>query len=123
MSWKKLKIEGISQIEKCVSEFEVSALDFFETIYLDQKIEYGTFKVKIYENQQDTNNFYYTGYTNIRLRTLEGGYEGGIGFGTTIDETLENTIYNFMNNIKLYKKSKGLGLVLEDFVLLSYDEF
>lgn len=129
MSWKDLKIDHIDYIEKCVGEFEITALDFFETVYEGDTIHYGSFKVKIYESQNTLHNTdendQFTGFTNLRLKDPLGlgGYEGGVGFGITIEQALENTIRNFIGNIKDYKVEKKKGLCIEDFVLLSYDEY
>lgn len=129
MSWKDLKIDHIDYIEKCVGEFEITALDFFETVYEGDTIHYGSFKVKIYESQNTLHNTdendKFTGFTNLRLKDPLGlgGYEGGVGFGITIEQALENTIRNFIGNIKDYKVEKKKGLCIEDFVLLSYDEY
>lgn len=122
MNWKDIKIDGIDQIEKCIGEFEITALDFFENLYEGDILHYGSFKVKIYEGQ---NNAEFTGFTNLRLIDSLGlgGYEGGTGFGTTIEQALEDTIQNFMNNLTEYNKTKKSGLTKEDFVLVSYDEF
>ncbi|MFL0582605.1 hypothetical protein ACH0B6_08535 [Solibacillus silvestris] len=129
MSWKDLKIDHIDYIEKCVGEFEITALDFFETVYEGDTIHYGSFKVKIYESQNTLHNTdendKFTGFTNLRLKDPLGlgGYEGGVGFGITIEQALENTIRNLIGNIKDYKVEKKKGLCIEDFVLLSYDEY
>lgn len=129
MSWKYIEIDHIDYIEKCVAEFEITALNFFETVYEGDTIHYGSFKVKIYESQNTQLNIdeneKFTGFTNLRLKDPLGlgGYEGGIGFGITIEQALEDTIRNFIGNIKDYKVEKKKGLCKEDFVLLSYDEF
>lgn len=127
MNWKGIKIDNIEQIEKCVGEFEITALNFFERLFKGDTIHYGSFKVKIYENQNKFSNPYinanFTGYTNLRIKDSTGGYEGGIGFGATMEEALENTVRNFMNNFTEYNEQKKRGLLKEDLVLLSYDEF
>lgn len=120
MDWKEIKIENIGSIEKCVGEFDITALDFFEGLYEGDIIHYGMFKVKIYEGQDKPA---FTGYTNLRLKDSSGGYEGGFGYGTTLELALENTIRNFMENLIEYKNNKKSGLCKEDLVLLTYDEY
>lgn len=116
MSWKDIKIDHIDYIEKCVAEFEITALDFFETVYEGDTIHYGSFKVKIYESQNTQPNIgeneKFTGFTNLRLKDSLGfgGYEGGIGFGITIEQALEDTVRNFIGNIKDYKVKKKRSL-------------
>jgi len=126
LSWRDIKIENIDAIEKCVAEFEITALRFFEELYEDEIIHYGAFKVKIYERQNmhsSSQGSGFTGFTNLRIKSPDGGYEGGIGFGATIEESLEETIRNFMSNLKKFKDEKKSGLNNEDLVLLAYDEF
>lgn len=129
MSWKDIKIDHVDYIEKCVAEFEITALDFFEMVYEGDTIHYGSFKVKIYERQNTQFDFdesvRFTGVTNLRLKDSLGlgGYEGGVGFGITIEQALEDTVRNFISNIKDYKARKKKGLGKEDFVLIAYDEF
>lgn len=128
MSWRNIKIAHIDYIEKCVAEFEITALNFFEEVYEDGFIHYGAFKVKIYEKQSmhiDNHEHGFTGFTNLRLKDPlnEGGYEGGVGFGHSIEQALESTIRNFTDNIKAYQANKKAGLSEDDFVLLNYDEF
>ncbi|MEC1178602.1 hypothetical protein P9B03_08920 [Metasolibacillus meyeri] len=124
MNWKNIKIAHIDCIEKCVAEFEITALKFFSEVCEDGIIHYGAFKVKIYERQSIHENGF-TGVTNLRLADPlnKGGYEGGIGFGTSIEQALESTICNFTDNIKAYHAKKKTGLSKDDFVLLNYDEF
>ncbi|RPK04738.1 hypothetical protein [Priestia endophytica] len=127
MSWKDIKIDCIDRIEKCVGEFEVSALNFFEDLYEGDIIHYGTFKVKVYENQGTPSNnganFNFTGYTNLKLIDQTGGFEGGIGFGSTMEQALEETIHNFIDKLKDYKESKKKGLTKENLIIVDYDEF
>lgn len=56
MSWRDIKIQNIDAIEKCVAEFEITALRFFEELYEYDIIHYGAFKVKIYERQNMHSN-------------------------------------------------------------------
>lgn len=127
MSWKDIKINCIDEIEKCVGEFQISALDFFENLYEGDIIHYGTFKIKVYESQgnpiNNSNDLNFTGYTNLKLVDPSGGFEGGIGFGGTIEQALEETIHNFIDKLVDYKEAKKKGLDKEDFILVDYDEF
>lgn len=129
MSWRDIKIDHIDYVEKCVGEFEITALRFFKKVYEGDTIHYGAFKVKVYENQNiqlrpyESNGF--TGVTNLRLKDPMGlgGYEGGIGFGMTVEQALDETVRKFLRNIMDYKAEKKMGLCKEDFVLIDYNEF
>ncbi|MCP3742380.1 hypothetical protein [Rossellomorea sp. BNER] len=127
MGWKDIKIENVDQIEKCVAEFEITALDFFENLYDGDILHYGAFKVKVYETQivqfNPDKDFNFIGYTNLKLKDSSGGYEGGIGSGVSLEQALEETIRDFMRKLTEYKAQKSAGLCKEDFVLVDYDEF
>lgn len=86
MEWKNIRIQGIAHIEKCVGEF-----DIIETT----KTPYGKFKVKIYEKQ----NGRYVGYTNLQLKDDDGCAYPGVGHGTTVEDTLQDTIEYFIKMI------------------------
>lgn len=95
--WKNIKIRGIARIEKCVAEFDVIELN---------KTPYSKFKVKIYENLGGK----FTGYTNLRIKDGFGDASGGVGYGSTIEEALEDTVIYFLD--MLDKKEEWLE---EDF--------
>jgi hypothetical protein len=120
LNWKDIRIENVESIEKCVAEFEISALHFFEELFEGDFIPYGLFKVKIYESQISS---HFSGFTNLRIKTPEGGYEGGYGSGISVELALENTVRNFMGNLQEYKRQKQSGLYEDDLVLLPYDEY
>lgn len=120
LDWKDIRIENVDSIEKCVAEFEITALRFFEELFVGDIIHYGLFKVKIYESQTSP---YFSGFTNLRIRSPEGGYEGGYGSGISIELALENTVRNFMGDLMEYKRQKQSGLCEDDLVLLPYDEY
>lgn len=120
MNWKDLKIENVESIEKCVAEFNISALNFLGELFEGDYIPYGLFKVKIYESQTSSG---FSGFTNLRLKTPEGGYEGGYGFGPSIEKALEITVRDFMKDLIEYKNNKKSGLYEDDLVLLTYDEY
>lgn len=82
-SWKKIKINGIANISKCVGEFEIGELN---------KTPYSKFKIKIYEDIEGK----YTGYTNLLLKDDSGCGFPGVGHGNTIEEALESTIQYFL---------------------------
>ena len=85
--WHNFKINKVEKIEKCVAEYQV---------WLHTVLPYGKLKVKIYENQDRT----YMGITDIRIkRKFDGDFEGGVGYGKSIDEALENTIKWFIEII------------------------
>jgi hypothetical protein len=68
IDWKDIKIEGISKIDKCAAEFDVWAVGI---------VPYAKFKVKVFEGSDNK----FTGYTNLRLKSLiDGSPEGGVGF-------------------------------------------
>ena len=129
LSWRDIKIDHIDYVEKCVAEFEITALRFFKKVYEGDTIHYGAFKVKVYQNQNIQLRPYesteFTGVTNLRLKDSMGlgGYEGGIGFGDTVEQALEDTVRNFFGNVMERKAMKKMGLCKEDFVLIDYDEF
>lgn len=95
--WKKIKIKGVANIEKCVAEFNVGEL---------VKTPYGKFKVKIFERQNGT----YAGFTNLQLKDGDGCPYAGVGHGETIDKALEDTIRYFFEML-----SKKKILNVEDF--------
>lgn len=96
--WKKIDIDGIEKIEKCVAEFQIS----MQTI-----LPYGKIKIKIYEGQEGT----ITGRTNIGVkRKFDGEVEYATGYGKTVEEALEDTINWF------------LKMVREDYPIESYPE-
>lgn len=85
--WKNIKIEGVVEIEKCVAEFSVSEMKY--TPWLN-------FKVKIYESQSGK----FTGVTNLMLKDSDGSPCGGIGYGNSVSEALEDTVNYFMGMLK-----------------------
>lgn len=94
MSWKNIKIEGISKIDKLVAEFDIWAIP---------TVPNAKFKIKIFESQSGK----YIGYTNLRVKSnFDGSPEGGIGYGKTIDEALVDTLKYFMELVK----QKGIEL-------------
>lgn len=81
--WKKLKVDGVPGIERCVAEFKISEL---------AHIPFESVKVKIFN--RDDNLF--VGFINLRVNDpIEGYPEGGAGYGTTILEALEDTLKYF----------------------------
>ncbi|WP_215085511.1 hypothetical protein [Exiguobacterium sp. s78] len=127
MNWKDLRIDRVGMIQKCVAEFDVNALDFFEEMYEGDTIHYGSFKVKIYEtsynNDEAPGEAGFTGYTNLKLIDSEGYPEGATGYALTIEETLEKTVSNFLDLVEEFKEEKPKGLQKEDFIIVPYDEF
>lgn len=107
MEWKNIVIKGISRIDKCVAEFDVWAIPY---------VPYAKFKVKVFEDC----NGKFTGYTDLRLKnTIDGSPEGGIGYGHTIDEALEDTLKYFMDLFKHYERE----LLEEDFEYSNPSDF
>ncbi len=85
-----MKLEGIAKLEKCVAEFNVWELNV---------TPWAKFKVKIYEDS----NGNFSGYTNLLLKT-QYGPEGGVGFGTSIEEALTDTVNEFLNMLQERKQ-------------------
>ena len=83
-TWKSISIKGIARINKVVAEFDVYEL---------QKTPYGKFKVKVYEQSDGS----YIGYTNLQVIDSTGSYYCGVGYGSTVHDTLEDTIYYFLS--------------------------
>ena len=84
--WKKIRIDGIASIEKCVTEFNVGELI---------KTPYSKFKVKIYERQNGT----FIGLTNLQIKDKEGCPYAGVGYGDTTEKALVDTINYFLKMI------------------------
>lgn len=122
LSWKNIKIDKINTIEKLISEFEVTALTLLEEVFEGDIIHYGSFKVRIYE-EQNTDSNHLVGYTNLKLKDSFGGYEGAVGYGSTIEEALQDTIENFKALVYEFKNARERNLIKEDFYLVNYDEF
>ncbi|MBD3920936.1 hypothetical protein H8B09_19375 [Paenibacillus sp. PR3] len=81
--WKAISISGIASIRKCIAEFEVIEMN---------KTPYHKFKVKIFEGIKGE----ITGYTNLLIKDSDGVPYPGVGRGYCIEETLRNTINNFL---------------------------
>lgn len=127
MSWKDIRIERVGIIEKRVAEFDIIALDFFESVYEGDTIHYGGFKVKIcetsYNNDEAPGESGFTGYVNLKLLDSDGYPEGATGYALTIEEALEKTVSNFLDLVEEFKEEKPNGLRKEDFIIVPYDEF
>lgn len=85
--WKKIKIEGIASIEKCVAEFDVGEL---------VKTPYSKFKVKIFERQNST----FIGFTNLQVKDNDGCPYAGVGYGDTVEKALLDTINYFLTMLR-----------------------
>ena len=86
-NWKLLKVDGVPNIRKCVAEFEVQELE---------KTPYGKFKIKIFEDSKGN----LTGYTNLQAKDSDGCPIAGVGYGSTIEEALEDTIKYFLKMLE-----------------------
>ncbi|ETT46685.1 hypothetical protein MKZ07_32780 [Paenibacillus sp. FSL P4-0338] len=84
--WRSIKIPGIASIRKCVAEFEIQELE---------KTPYSKFKVKIFEGVKGE----LTGYTNLLINDTDGCPYPGVGRGFTIEDTLKNTLINFLETL------------------------
>lgn len=106
--WKDIEIDGISNIERCVAEFNIWAIGIIPS---------GKFKVKIFEDQKER----YTGYTNLAILN-NGSPDYCSGSGKSIEEALEDTVQYFMNQI--IEQQKLLGeLTDENFEWTDPDDF
>lgn len=111
--WHNLKNHRIEKIEKCVAEYQ---------IWMHTVLPYGKLKIKIYEEQDKP----YTGITDIRIRRkFDGEFEGGIGYGKSIDEALEDTLKWFFEilNIDYPSEKYPNGLSEEDIEYTEYSDF
>lgn len=95
--WKKIKVEGVAFIEKCVAEFNIGEL---------LRTPHSKFKVKIFERQNGT----YVGFTNLQIKDDDGCPFAAVGYGETIDKALEDTIKYFFEMLNQKKT-----LSVEDF--------
>lgn len=86
VEWNKMNIPGIANIQKCVGEFNVWEL---------QKTPYAKFKVKVFEGSKGE----FTGYTNLLIKDKDGCPYPGVGHGSSLDESLFNTIQSFMKTL------------------------
>ena len=80
--WKKIHFSNISQIEKCVGEFNIWELNI---------CPYAKFKIKIFENSDGN----FTGYSNLLVIDEIGEYYCAVGYGNTLEIALEDTIQYF----------------------------
>ncbi|MNB85167.1 hypothetical protein D3C81_210250 [compost metagenome] len=103
--WKSIRVTGVSSIEKCVAEFDITQLD----------VPSGKFRIRIYESADGK----FMGFTNLKIKNAFDGYpEGGVGNGNSITEALQDTIQDFMKNL-----SEDRQLNDSDFVFVNYNEF
>ncbi|EBS7636900.1 hypothetical protein CDR68_24955 [Salmonella enterica] len=87
MAWHKMKIHNVSKIEKVAAEF---------VIWMIGIIPGAKVKIKIFESQDGG----YTGFTNVKIiRKFDNSSESAVGFGKSVDESLENTINYFLSII------------------------
>ena len=105
--WHDLDIDNVVKIEKSVAEF---------VIWMPI-LPYAKMKIKIYEDQSGG----FTGSTDLRIkRKFDGSPEGAIGWGGTIEETLEDTI-NYFNEI--LKQDGFTELTPEDIEYSEWSDF
>jgi hypothetical protein len=85
--WRNIRINGVGRIEKCVGEFKIWI----------PILPYAKMKVKVY--QREANKF--IGRNDILLkRRFDGSFEGAIGYGSTVDEALEDVLCYFMKMVE-----------------------
>ena len=79
-------------------------------------------KIKIYEDQDKT----YTGITDVRVRRkFDGEFEGGVGYGKSIEEALEDTIGWFLQVVDMDYPIADYpdGLTENDIEYVGYSDF
>lgn len=103
--WNKLEIDGITNIEKCVGEFDVVEI---------MKTQYYKLRLKIYEDMEGN----FTGRLSLAIRDQNNNIKKIIGTGTDLEETLKATIEELIYTLN--QKSKWRE---EEFILLDYYEF
>jgi hypothetical protein len=84
--WKKIRVKGVSKIEKVIAIFEIWAIE---------KVPYAKFKIKIIEN----NSGEYVGVPNIAVKNADGSPDWIGGFGSNSTEALEDTLKYFMESL------------------------
>lgn len=106
--WKNIKIDNIGAIEKCVGEFQILAYDI---------LPYGKMKIKVYQRQDGM----YYGYTDLKVRRkFDNSPEGAIGYGSSVEEALEDTIKYFM---EILDEDYSDGITEEDIEYSEYSDF
>lgn len=106
--WKNIKIDKIGAIEKCVGEFQILAYDI---------LPYGKMKIKVYQRQDGM----YYGYTDLKVkRKFDNSPEGAIGYGSSLEEALEDTIKYFM---EILDEDYSDGITKEDIEYSEYSDF
>ncbi len=109
--WRKIRIDGISKIERVAAEFEVWAVG---------KIPGAKFRVKIVEDSKGN----YVGFPNIRILDHIGQTVDGIaGLGDTIDEALDDALKRFFDLLAQYENRYGRDLEEDDFVWSGPEDF
>lgn len=84
-SWKLVKLKGIAEIQKVISEFEI----------FSDRVPYGKFKVKVIEKANGS----FIGTPNIALKNSDGIPEWVSGLGTTANEALEDCLKYFLESM------------------------
>lgn len=103
--WKKINIENVEKIERCVGEFN---------IWMHNILPYGKMKIKVYEDIDST----FTGCTDVKLkRKFDGEFEGAVGYGHSIEQALEDTVNWFQKMVEEdYPKDEYPNGLEEDFI-------
>lgn len=83
-SWKDIRVDGIAKIEKCVAEFNVWELNISP---------YAKFKIKVFEDTDSK----FAGYSNLQVIDEAGNYNSAVGYGSTLEEALNDTIRCFVS--------------------------
>ena len=94
--WHELKISKVEKIEKCVAEYQ---------IWMHTVLPYGT---------------------DVRVRRkFDGEFEGGVGYGKSIEEALEDTIGWFLQVVDMDYPIADYpdGLTENDIEYVGYSDF
>lgn len=109
----KTRIDEVSDIAKCMEEF---------TVWIQDILPYGKMKVKII----DKGERYYEGYTDVQIISKRDNHpKGAYSRGSTIEETLENTIREFLRLVEEEYPDKNYRDVLPESAItyMDYTDF
>lgn len=85
--WKDIRLKYDGKIRRLADEFEVS---------MPAVLPYCKMKVRIYEESDGR----FRGRTDVMIVRKDGSPESSVGYGTTIEEALEDTIRYFVQMIE-----------------------
>lgn len=94
--WEEIykRFGSISSIEKCVVEYNVWDIKYAPA---------AKYKIKIYVDDKGM----FKGYTNLKVRDVNGEYKKIHSKGTSVDEAIKNTLE------QLYIEVEGINIIEE----------